>query len=158
MDNGVKLKVVPFAVEHLEQLTPREFEGRELAWLGPTAARERAALYRDLGPAFSGFMGDELMGCGGVVPLDQEVAEIWMVTTDLVARYPLAFHRAVRRGLAAAAASLKLRRLQTAIHAEHRVSRKWIQCLGFREELEPPLQGPEGAIYVRYGREEPCHF
>lgn len=152
------LEIIPFEPEHLRNLQARSFEGREMAAFADPEAQAREYLRR--GPAFSGLIEGRLMGCLGVCLLWRGVAEVWMVTTDLVAQFPLAFHRAISQGIAVMEKSLNLWRLQVAVHHEHKISRNWLRRLNFQEEGEMPRYGPDGATYVRMarvkGKEEPC--
>lgn len=149
------LIIKPFEPEHLGQMTPRRFEAAEMAYVGDPELYVRAYLQR--GPAWSGFVGNRIMGCAGVCVLWRGVGEAWMVTTDLAARMPLAFHRAIASRLDEVMMSMNLWRLQAIIHTEHEVSRRWVRRLGFEEEGTMQRYGPDGKDYVRFARVTPCH-
>lgn len=143
----MKLRIIAFEPEHLGRMQPRAFEARQIGLVADPQAL--AALYAQRGPAFTGMAGQEIMACGGLVMLWRGVAEVWMVSTALVAARPLAFHRAVKRGLARLRQDMGLWRVQAAVQKEHEVSRAWLARLGFREEGEMPGYGPDGEDYVR---------
>jgi hypothetical protein len=147
-----KLSIVPFEIEHLWQIQPREFEAREMQALGREACAWQAQEYLKRGPAWTGIIDGEILACGGAFQLWPGVAEIWAVTTARVTRWPLAFHRAIRRRLRELEENLGLWRLQVAIPAEHRVSVNWIRRLGFKDEGEKPHYGPRGETYLGFYR------
>lgn len=149
------LHIIAFEPEHLGQMLPRKFEAAEMAYVGDPELYTRAYLQR--GPAWTGIVRDQIMGCAGVCLLWRGVGEAWMVTTELVARCPLAFHRAIAGRLDEVMMSMNLWRLQAAIHAEHEVSRRWVQRLGFEEEGIMQRYGPDGKDYVRFARVRSCH-
>jgi hypothetical protein len=108
--------------------------------------------YATHGPCWSGFVGDEIMFCAGIIILWEGVGEGWAYTSDLVAQHPIPFHRSVKRGIEQAAIDYKLRRLQISIPYTHTVSCEWIQRLGFTKESEMQQYGPAGELFVRYVR------
>lgn len=142
------LEIIPFECAHLKALMPRKFEARELALVDDMEQRTKE--YLDRGMAYTGIIGDQILGCAGIFMLWRGVAEVWSVTTPLVEKYPLAFHRAISRGLKVVERSMGLWRIQVAIHGDHQVSLKWIQRLGFRLEGPMPGYGPDGATYERF--------
>lgn len=149
MDDN-KLKIVPFEPEHLAIVNPRSFEEKELLLIGDPVAEAREFSRRGLG--FTGFINDQILGCAGAVQLWPGVAEAWVVSTALVPNFKLAFHRAVKAYFEIVIETLKLKRVQAAVHCDHEVSHKWVKRLGFIPEGIMPCFGPDGADYVRYGR------
>ena len=146
----MQLQIIPFEVAHLDDLQARRFEAQEIQSLGDY--RERAGVHRQLGPAWTGIIDGQVMGCCGLIVLWQGVAEPWMVSTGLCARYALSFHRAIKKGLDQVIQDLRLRRVQVAIHKDHVISHKWVERLGFKREGAMPAYGPDGSDYVRFGR------
>ena len=146
----MRVTVIPFEVDHLTAFQARNFEAREMELLIKPASY--AMSYLERGPAWTGLMGEQVLGCCGICVFWRGVAGLWLVTGELVDSFPLAFHRAVKYGLQTAMAAMGLWRVQTEINAGHLVSRKWIQRLGFREEGDMPQYGPDQATYVRYAK------
>ena len=145
-----ELSIIPFRAEHLGLLQARKFEAHEMELLGDPANRVRE--YLRGGAAYTGIVKGQVMGCAGIFPLWRGVAEVWMITTDLVSRYPKAFHQAIANGLEIAGHSMGLWRIQTAVHQNHLVSQKWLRRLGFNREGNMPGYGPDGATYIRMAR------
>lgn len=161
-----RLRIVPFKRMHLDILCPREADRHTLGLVGHDP--DRAADMAALGPAYtllyawpghdlddaglagmSGAEGEAMtaVACGGVMltpaaPDGTCVGDAWALTGSGVDRLPLAFHRAVRQGLAAIIARHRLRRVQAICLANHAQSRRWLSKLGFaRETLEPGMAG-----------------
>jgi hypothetical protein len=146
----MSLKIAPFEAWHLERLEARRFEAQELACLGDV--KRRAVFYQQAGPAWTGLYDGEIMACCGVIILWAGVAEAWLVTTNLCEQHRLSFHRAIKQNLARLIADMGLQRLQAAVHAEHVVSQKWVERLGFSHEGLMAAYGPDGSDYVRYAK------
>jgi RimJ/RimL family protein N-acetyltransferase len=145
-----KFQIIPFEFAHLVALQPREFEARELAQLNDWEERTRE--YQAKGSAYTGIIGDQIMGCAGIFLLWPGMAEVWAVTTPLVTTHTMAFHRTISRGLDVVERTMRLHRIQVAIHVDHFVSQKWIRRLGFKAEGSMPGYGPDGATYMRFAR------
>jgi hypothetical protein len=148
-----KLRIVPFEPAHLQAIEAREFEAREMLFLPDMAERVRDYMAR--GMAYTGFLGDKILMCAGIVVLWRGVGEVWSVTTPLVTKYPLTFHRTMSRVLGLLERSMGLWRIQVAIHANHYVSQRWIERLGFEFESFKPGYGPDGSRYVGFARLRP---
>lgn len=86
------------------------------------------------GMAVTGFNSGEIIACGGIVPLWKGVGEAWVVTSPLVKRYPFSFMKVVWKRLIIFMKIMELERVQTTVDAEHEVSLKWIERMGFVNE------------------------
>jgi Acetyltransferases, including N-acetylases of ribosomal proteins len=146
----VKLILKPLTPEDLEIIIPRAFEAREMAMIGNLPARVAACW--EHGAAYCGWLGGDILACAGVTLLWRGVGAAWCITSPLVARHPLSFHRAVRRMLDLLEASLGLHRVQVEVQGDHFVSQRWVERLGFEFEGFMPGYGPDGSRYVRFGR------
>lgn len=167
---GLRLEVVPFRREHLDILCPREAELHAFGLVGHDP--DRAAALASQGPAYTllafwqgrdledddgpgeagngqGLAGEVVtaVACGGIMlsPLAANgtcVGDAWALTGKAVDRMPVAFHRAVRQGLASIMAAHRLRRVQAVCLASHEQARRWLERLGFtRESREPGMAG-----------------
>lgn len=86
------------------------------------------------GMAITGFHNGEILACGGVMPLWKGVGEAWVVTSPLVEKCPFFFMRTVWRRLLTFISIMELERVQTTVDAEHEVSLKWVERMGFKQE------------------------
>ena len=74
------------------------------------------------------------IACAGILPLWKGVGEGWVVTSDLVEKYPVSFAKTVWRGMVHTIKTLKLERVQTIVDVEHTVSQEWVEWMGFEQE------------------------
>ena len=86
------------------------------------------------GMAITGFRDGEIIACGGIMPLWKGVGEAWVVTSPLVRVCSFSFVKVVWRRLKVFAGILDLERVQTTVDAEHEVSIKWVERMGFMRE------------------------
>jgi hypothetical protein len=90
-----------------------------------------------------------LVASGGVIPLWKGVGEAWVVTSDLVEKYPIFFAKTVWRKLHEILDVNGIERVQTTIHRDHMVSQRWAERMGFENEgLMRRFLG--GEDYYRY--------
>lgn len=90
-----------------------------------------------------------LVASGGIIPLWKGVGEAWVVTSDLVAIYPVFFAKTTWRKLYEMINSNGIERVQTTIHKDHFVSQRWAERMGFQNEglMRKYLGGED---YYRY--------
>ncbi|HEU0070940.1 MAG TPA: hypothetical protein VFS04_06575 [Alphaproteobacteria bacterium] len=141
--------IAPFTQAHLAAIAPGRFdaiaaEGLDLAALAASRA--------DIGPAWTAVADGRVLGCAGIVPLWRGVGAGWLYAADEMRRYPVALHRTVLRGIAAAEVGLGLHRLQISVHEDFAASLAWVVRLGFACEGAMPGYGPNGDNYIRYAR------
>jgi hypothetical protein len=74
------------------------------------------------------------VACGGILPLWNGVGEGWVVTSPMVEKYPILFTKTIWRATYRLIESMDLDRVQTVIDAEHTVSQKWAERMGFKNE------------------------
>jgi len=145
-----RLVIIPFEPEHLYRLRPRGFEAKEMELLGDPVGRVKE--YLKYGVAYTGCVNGDIIGCAGLFRLWPGVAEVWAVTTPLVEKYPVSFHKAIYRGLERLQNDMGLWRIQTAIHKDHWVSQEWVKRMGFEFEGDMPGYGPDKSTYRRFAR------
>jgi hypothetical protein len=108
------------------------------------------AIARNLsrGPAFTLTNGIPI-ACGGVLPLWKGVGEGWVVSSPLVEKHSFLFARTAWRKIMELVETMDLVRLQTLVDAEYRVSRRWVERMGFVNEgvMRKYLGGRD---YIRY--------
>ena len=106
---------------------------------------------RRLGPAYTGLVGDRVLGCAGITRCWPGVGEAWTVFSEEVCHHPLWLQKTVRSVIHASMVGMGLHRLQAVARAESARNCKWLESLGFQWEGPMPKFGPDGADYVRYG-------
>ena len=120
-------RLEPFRTEHLLAFKPRE-----------TLDFDRLvhACVRIEGrhPGYTGFVGDEVIGCAGVVILWPGVGEAWSVLTDRVLEHRFWLQRTVKAVIRDIMSGLQLHRLQATVRADSERNVRWIESLGFVRE------------------------
>jgi hypothetical protein len=100
------------------------------------------------GPAYTLTNGIPI-ACGGILPLWKGVGEGWVVTSSLVEKYPITFAKTIWRETIRLIKSMDLERIQTVVDAEHTVSQRWVERMGFESEgLMKKYLG--GRDFIRY--------
>jgi hypothetical protein len=110
------------------------------------------------GPAWSGFVDDQLAICAGVIIPWQGLGEAWAAFTPVGRQHPLFCHRSVTRILKDIIRYHRLRRLQADVVLEFSDARRWAESIGFHRESLKPLAGPHGETligYVMFPKETP---
>jgi len=142
----MEIKIRPYAPEDYFKINRRKFD--LLTFLNfPNPKNVSETLGK--GPAFTGLIDEEILACGGIIPFWKGVGEAWIVSSPLICKYPLFFAKTVWRKLNGLIVSMNLERVQTVIDAEHIVSCKWAERMGFvNEGLMKKYIG--GRDYIRY--------
>jgi hypothetical protein len=136
----LKFEIRHFNASDLDQIEMRPFEAKIKAGLD----RSFGPLFEKAGPAYTALINDRIAFCAGFGILYRGVAEVWAATSPLVERYPILFHSTVKMFLERTINDLKLWRVQVVVEREHRVSRNWLERLGFSAEGPATALGPDG--------------
>ncbi len=81
------------------------------------------------------------------------VAEIWALTSELVHKYPVFFHKECIKLIKTHAEVLKLHRVQCSVRADYEEGLKWIESMGFKKEGLMEKYGPNKMNYYLFSRE-----
>lgn len=136
--------IVPFEPQHLEQLCLQPAQ----EYLRGVVTREQAEVAA-AHPSFSGFAGDELLGCAGILPAWQDRALAWSWLGSSAGRHMAAITRAVRRFLEAQ----PHRRVEITVDVDFDAGHRWAELLGFTLEA-PRMKAyrPDGGDCSLYAR------
>lgn len=123
-------------------------------FLGEPFARDaiQRALERNLGFAYTCFMGTEVLGCIGGYRLWEGVAEIWAWLSDAIKKYPVAFTRRVLHSLEYHQVKLNLHRYQMSARVDAPKAERWARTLGFQREGLMRRYGQDGSDYILMSR------
>lgn len=125
-----RFRVVPFEPEHyLEAIRTTTIPVDP--WRN---VQQEAAMHRQAGPAFTGYVGDEIAAVAGVHVQIPGRGECWAVLTDTGRRHPFFVTRSTIRYLRAIIDRYKLIRVEADVVAEFWCGRYWVERMGFREE------------------------
>lgn len=105
------------------------------------------------GEAYTILLDGKVMASGGILPLWKGVGEAWAITSDMVESHKLFFGKTALKVFKKALNGFE--RVQTLIDADHAVSMKWAERLGFvNEGLMRKFIG--GRDYYRYALIRGC--
>ena len=125
------IEIRPYIPEDYMKINRRHFDS--LTFMNfPTPKLVAQNLAR--GPAFTGLADGEIIACGGILPLWKGVGEAWVVSSELVSLYPITFAKVIWRKMRSIIGELELERVQTTVDKEHKVSQKWLERMGFKNE------------------------
>lgn len=144
------IRVIPFLPEHIGQIDrPRHDAVTHVQAAGETYWHQLFLA----GPAYTGMVGDLVIGSCGLMIMHRGVAQAWLVGSDHIARHPVCFHVLLKRGLAASQDDLGLHRIQCAVYEDvPRTWHKWIEALGFLFEAPMAAFGPNKQDAYLYAR------
>jgi hypothetical protein len=131
------IKVVPFEMEHLEQLLPklREHDAMVVRLHGGFGSMHRLFGKLEKCAIINSFMcEDEVVAIWVFLQKWPGVAQCSAWTGTAVERMPKEFWKACVRGLESAQEAIGLHRLEAHVRADHPHGFKWLQKLGFEVE------------------------
>lgn len=142
------IEIVPFRMDHLGGIEPREHDQRLIRSLPDML--ERIPVYAASGPAVTAFSNGTALCSGGVAMFWPGVGKGWLYTSRAVDSHRLGFHRAARGWIERIVRSWGIRRLEVDVPEWNAMSCRWIERLGFRNEGAMRLYGPDGSTWIRY--------
>ena len=136
--------ILPFKAGHLSALT--DYAGQ--AWMAPHVSDYAL---EDLGPAFSGAIGGEIIGCAGLIICHERRAIAWALLSGKASRHFKHVHRAVHNFLR----DQDISRIEAHIDCDFPGARRWVEALGFSLEIERMRgflpDGRDASMWVRLG-------
>lgn len=119
------MMVVPYKPEHLVSMVLQPSQQYLQRYITPEVA-ESVAHHQ----AFSGLVGDEVVGCAGVIKVWEGRGIAWAYLSHRSGPHMVAITRAVKRFLDVCG----LRRVEMAVDLEFEDGHRWANMLGFRLE------------------------
>ena len=144
------MEIVPFDIVFFDAMDLRSWD--QMGIDCQENVRERIANYAANGPAYTVLIDNEVMACGGVYIHWQGVGEAWVLTSPLVEKHMVSFHKAVKTKLQEIARDHNLHRIQCVVNQIYRRSQKWVERLGFEREGLLKYYGPDRTSYYMYAR------
>jgi hypothetical protein len=143
-------ELVGFKWEHLDNIKMRDFDKRGFSAV-PDSSKQ-LEYYLNNGIVYTG----KVYGCvamiGGVCTIWPKVGFVWVLTSPLVERYKVFFHKACIQIIEMGIDLGELHRVETTIKDDHIVSRRWAERLGFEQEGFMRKYDTEGNNYCLYAR------
>jgi hypothetical protein len=138
-------RVEPFAPDHLKILELQQAQ----AFMRPIMDDDYAQWLAGTSTAFSGFDGDRLVGCAGVLPFWSGTELAWALLANTGLRAFIGAHRAVQAFLD----DRPTRRIETMVDCGHLNGHRWARMLGFICEAPCMLnRSPDGRDMALYAR------
>jgi hypothetical protein len=136
---GDKLIVTPFEPWHIDALgtlsdEDKRWTVKEFPWL---TYLDRVRAQAQLGPAFTGIIDGEVVGCCGIMQYWPGVGELWLVVSDQAPLARVRIIRALLRDFEKVAARHNLMRIQVFIpDGGETFSRRFVEKMGFVRETK----------------------
>lgn len=143
------LEIIRFEPEHFGQFILRGYKATPIE-VFPDLKKRAEEL--DGTAAYTAMVDGEIIACAGVVKLWPGVGEAWMMVSGVVEKYPVFFHRTVKRILNRIQEKYQLHRIQGTVRADFEKGHHWIETLGFRCEGLQRMFGADRADHYRYAR------
>ena len=131
----------------MASLVIRPFQAEDYTALAPPGWSVGA------GPAYTATVDGEVAGCAGVAlagPGYGAWGTAWALLGPLAQAHPRFVVMAVAVGLARIIRDHHLVRVEADVLADFPQARRWVEWMGFQEESQMPLRGPEGTTMIRY--------
>ena len=122
------MDIRPFDINHFD-----EMDLQDNGWL-KREERARYASFQGSGPAYTLFLNDRPIYCGGLFVNWPGVCDIWMLPSVDVIRKPIAVVKAARWMLADAIERIQPHRIQATVKASDARAVRFIEALGFERE------------------------
>jgi hypothetical protein len=119
-------EIISFEPEHIAAIVGRDGEGARQIESGMELLRSCPYI------AYSGAVGDKIIGAAGVSHLGNADGYAWVFLSADIERHKVWFHRAVKSYLRAIVATWNLRRVQAQALKCSKRNREWIEALGFK--------------------------
>lgn len=138
------IKLVPFKKEHYLRI----IENSDQKHLTKYVTESDLESVEDSELSVSCFLGEELLGVGGIVLSHQERGEAWGIVAPDVKKHFYSLHSAVKQFLGRA----KLRRIEAVVHNDYPAGHRWVRSLGFKLEStcmkSYSLDGKDASLYA----------
>ncbi len=146
--------LAPFEIEHFDDIVPRLRENDAVCVqaFDPVQYREWLETFVEDAPIASYLSKEGVAAIGGAVRMWDGVAQWWMLTSSLIEKYPLSFHRSCKEGLEFLLDAFEIHRLEASVAQHHSVAQKWAESHGFVNEGLMLGYGPDKSNHYRYAR------
>jgi len=150
----MKIEMVQYEPVHAYKILDKNIRECD-AWLSDYPDWEETVKgWKKYGPAFTMFVDDEIVGCGGVTIIKTGVGEAWTLLSKNFYKYPKTSFRALKNGLNDIIMSWKLRRVQAVVFKGFDSGCHLLRHLGFENETPNGMVsfGPNGEDMYLFGR------
>lgn len=117
---------MPFEAWHLDWITLQDSQ----VSLSSTLTHEYGRSLEGAGPAYTAFVGLEVVACAGIVKLWEGRAMVWSLLSIHMPHYRKSVHKAVKGFLD----GYRVRRLECLVDPRSEAAQRWAMRLGFHVE------------------------
>lgn len=143
-------KVISFHHSHFEKMDLRELDRIDL--YHENTVLERYQFLSELPNNFTFIHQDKVICCGGIIELWAGVGEGWMVGSEHIDKFPIAFFKVMNNKLMDVVLDRGLRRVQVTCNAKFHRSMAWLEKIGFKQEGLLKEYGVNGDDHYYYAR------
>lgn len=135
------IQIIPFKAEHAYEISNNPDEVVARAMIG----------YEKSNMAFTAVCDEGILCCGGLVIPWQGMGSVWTVNGKLVKKYPITFHKLIRRWLECYQNTYGLNRIQALVDPMNYTNVRWIEALGFKREgiMKKYYNGKDYCLYAK---------
>lgn len=139
------MNLVPYEPSHVERLVLQPGQAHMRPYL---EAKDYTKWIAVPGKSFTGFDGDRVLFCAGVIPIWEGRGEAWSLLGSDLKRDFLKIHNAVLRFFEVC----DLRRIEANVDPNSDCAKRWVELLGFKFEGVMASYWPNGESTMRYAR------
>ena len=148
----MKPRMVEYKPEHARRLLLEYPRAEELQAANGMSAEELAESQQKAGPAWTMLVGEEIIGCGGVILCGYKGGMAWLMLSKLFYSYSKSALKEIKLRLLDIAAEHKLRRIEMETVAESATNARFAEYLGFELEGRKRAYGPNGEDFFIFAR------
>lgn len=109
-----------------------------------------ALLFYNNGPAYTVWLDNDILACGGMVIPWAGLGHVWAVLAPLALEHTMIIHRIAKRQLHSVIKEHGLRRVEATVMKDFEVGQEWLYSLGFVYDGFAEAYGPNGEDFFRY--------
>jgi len=149
------IKKIDFHVEHINMLSPRDYELRTV--FNEESFVNRLGMLQGIrespdffGDSWTFIVDGRILSCLGFLEIYKGVAEIWQIPSIFLERHVFAFSKAIKQLIENVAKEFKYQRFQTT-SPDDDLHERWMKFLGFEKEgvLRRYVNGEDFIQYAR---------
>lgn len=143
-------KIVPYQIEHVKEIIKFGTNDEIISYDAKTY--EDRLDFAIPGMAFTLFINDKPVVCGGVYPLWNGCGEGWVIASKRIFDFSLSSAKAIKQRVDYICINNKIWRLQTSVRANYEVGLRFAKWLGLEKEGLMKQYGPDGSDYYKMAK------
>ena len=149
----MNIKVISYEPVHAYEIIDRNIKTHDVRLTDNPDWKEFAENCKSGGPAYTLIIDGKIIFSAGVILLEWNKGEAWLLISNLFYRYKYTGFRLIKKYLAQIIETNKLRRVQALVAPEFESGKHFLTRLGFVEEADRlKAYGPDGEDFSMFGR------